>query len=82
MNIHANEMKNHILEILSEMAKTPNKFSCKKGTFCRNRKFDLSTLMRFILSFGSNSLCHEIGEFFDYEEGFPTVSVVFDSFST
>ena len=74
MNTHAIKMKNHILEILAEMAKTPDKFSSKKGTFCRNRKFDLSTLMRFILSFGSNSLGYEIGEFFEYEEGFPTVS--------
>lgn len=74
MNTHANKMKNHILEILSEMEKTPDRFARKEGAFCRKRKFDFSTLMKFILSFGSNALGHEIGEFFEYQEGFPTVS--------
>ena len=74
MNTHANKMKNHIFDILSEMEKTPDRFSCEERAFRRKRKFDFSTLMRFILSFGSNSLGHEIGEFFEYEQGFPTVS--------
>lgn len=74
MNIHANKMKNHIFEILSEMEKMPDRFACKEGAFRRKRKFDFSTLMKFILSFGSNALGHEIGEFFEYQEGFPTVS--------
>lgn len=74
MNIHANKMKNHILEILSEMEKKPDRFTFKEGAFRRKRKFDFSTLIKFILSFGSNTLGHEIGEFFEYNDGFPTVS--------
>ena len=75
VNTYANKFKNCILEIVKEMANTPEKFAIPDGTcFCRNRKFDFSTLIQFILSFGSNSLGHEIGEFFEYKEGFPTVS--------
>ena len=74
MNKYANEMKNHIFEILSEMEENSDRFTCKEGAFRRKRKFDFSTLMKFILSFGSNSLGHEIGEFFEYQEDFPTVS--------
>lgn len=31
-------------------------------------------ICRFILSFGSNSLGHEMGEFLEYKDGFPSVS--------
>lgn len=74
MNTHANEMKSCLLAIIKEMASDPESFATKKGCFSRNRKFDLETLIKFILSLGSNSLGHEIGEFFEYKEGFPTVS--------
>ena len=57
------------------MAKEPEKFiTSSKNHLCRKRKWDFSTLMRFILSFGSNSLGYEVGNFFEYQEGFPTVS--------
>ncbi|MGL5689651.1 MAG: IS4 family transposase [Bacteroidales bacterium] len=75
MNTHANELKNYLLEIIKEMGKKPHEFSTsEKGSFTRQRKFGFETLMRFILSLGSNSLGHEIGEFFEYNEGFPTTS--------
>lgn len=75
MNTSANTLKGCILEIIEKMATIPDKFAVSDGAcFCRNRKFNFSTLMKFILSFGSNSLGHEIGEFFEYKEGFPTVS--------
>lgn len=74
MNTHANEMKNHIFEILSEMEEISDRFTCKEGAFRRKRKFDFSTLVKFILSFGSNTLGHEIGDFFEYQADFPTVS--------
>ena len=46
-----------------------------KPAFCRKSKFNFSTLIQFIFSFGCNSLGHEIGEFFEYrKKGFPTVS--------
>lgn len=75
MNTHANKMKSCLLEIIKEMASDPQRFAnLKKGSFTRQRKFGFETLMRFILSLGSNSLGHEIGEFFEYSEGFPTAS--------
>lgn len=75
MNTHANEMKHCLFEIIKEMAGNPQRFAnLKKGSFTRQRKVGFETLMRFILSLGSNSLGHEIGEFFEYREGFPTSS--------
>lgn len=75
MNTHANELKDCLLEIIKEMSSNPQEFSTsEKGCFMRQRKFGFETLMRFILSLGSNSLGHEIGEFFEYSDGFPTAS--------
>ena len=75
VNTQANKFKSCILEIVKEMANEPGKFAVSDcACFSRNRKFDFSTLVQFILSFGSNSLGHEIGEFFEYKEGFPSVS--------
>lgn len=75
MNEYSKQLKKYILNIIREMAKEPEKFiTSGKNHLCRKRKWDFSTLMRFILSFGSNSLGHEVGNFFEYQEGFPTVS--------
>lgn len=75
MNTHANKIKNCLFEIIKEMASDPQRFvKSTKGSFSRKRKFSFETLIEFILSLGSNSLGHEIGEFFEYKEGFPTVS--------
>ena len=75
MNTHADKMKSYLLEIINEMDGNPQGFATLgKGCFSRQRKFGFKTLMRFILSLGSNSLGHEIGEFFEYSEGFPTAS--------
>jgi len=75
MNTYANKIKNEMFEIIHEMACTPDKFAASDiPCFCRKRKLDFSTLMRFVLSFGSNSLGYELGEFFEYENGFPSVS--------
>ncbi|WP_157047629.1 hypothetical protein [Cellulosilyticum ruminicola] len=55
MNIHANELKNCLIEIIKEMSSNPQKFSTlEKGCFMRQRKFDFETLIRLILSLGSN----------------------------
>lgn len=63
------------MDIINEMSSNPQRFATLgKGCFSRQRKFGFETLMKFILSFGSNSLGHEIGEFFEYSEGFPTAS--------
>ena len=75
MNEYSKRLKNCILDIIGKMAKEPEKFiTSSKNHLCRKRKWDFSTLMRFILSFGSNSLGYEVGNFFEYQEGFPTVS--------
>lgn len=75
MNTHANELKNCLLKIIDEMVLSSDIFNLSgKPAFCRKSKFNFSTLIQFILSFGSNSLGHEIGEFFEYRKGFPTVS--------
>lgn len=75
MNVYSKQLKNYILDIINEMAKEPERFiTSDKKHLCRKRKWDFSTLMRFILSFGSNSLGHEVGNFFEYQDGFPTVS--------
>ena len=81
MNTHANELKNCLLKIIDEMALSSDIFNLSgKPAFCRKSKFNFSTLIQFILSFGSNSLGHEIGEFFEYRKGFPTVSAFSESF--
>lgn len=57
------------------MAENPEVFSLAgNSAFSRKRTWNFSTLIRFILSFGSNSLGYEIGDFFEYKKGFPTVS--------
>lgn len=57
------------------MAETPGVFSSVGNTaFSRKRTWDFSTIIKFILSFGSNSLGYEIGDYFEYKKGFPTVS--------
>lgn len=75
MNTYAKKLKKNIYTIISEMSEFPNEFSTfDPNAFSKKRKWDFATIMKFILSFGSNSLGHEIGDFFDYKEGFPTVS--------
>ena len=75
VNTHANELKNCLLKIIDEMALSSDIFNLSgKPAFCRKSKFNFSTLIQFILSFGSSSLGHEIGEFFEYRKGVPTVS--------
>lgn len=75
MNTYAKQLKNHIFSIISRMAETPGKFTTfDPNAFTKIRKWDFSTIMKFILRFGSNSLGYEIGDFFDYKDGFPTVS--------
>lgn len=75
MNTYANYIKSTLLKIIDETADLAKFFSLVgDSSFSRNRKWDVKTILRFILSLGSNSLGHEIGEFFEYKEGFPTVS--------
>lgn len=75
MNTHATKLKNMITELIEEIASDSSRFVVSnRHHMTRKRKWDSSTLIRFILSSGSNSLGHEIGEFFEYKEDFPSVS--------
>lgn len=75
MNIFAEQLKNCIFTIISEMEQKMQELPfAAPHAFCRKRKWDFPTTIRFFLSCGSNSLGLEIGEFFDYKKGFPTVS--------
>ena len=75
MNTYAKQLKNNIYSLISEIAEQPGKFTTTNpNAFSRNTKWTLSAIMKFILSFGSGSLGMEIGDFFQYKEGFPTVS--------
>lgn len=75
MNTYAKQLKNNIYSLISEIAEQPGKFTTTNpNAFSRNTKWTLSAVMKFILSFGSGSLGMEIGDFFQYKEGFPTVS--------
>ena len=75
MNTFANQLKNCIFDLISNMEKQVEEFLLSDPhAFRRKRKWDFATMIKFLLSFGSNSLGLEIGEFFNYKEGFPTVS--------
>lgn len=75
LNQYVNLLKKRIFDIVDTMAESPEVFSLAgNSAFSRKRTWDFSTLIRFILSFGSNSLGYEIGDFFEYKKGFPTVS--------
>ena len=75
MNTYAKQLKKQIYSIISGMAETPEKFTVSESNaFTRKGKWKFADIMNFILRFGSNSLGYEIGEFFNYKEGFPTAS--------
>lgn len=75
MNTYAKHLKDLIHSLIFELSKSPEQFiTFDPHAFTRNSKWNLPTLMNFILSFGCNSLGYEIGDFFHYKNGFPTVS--------
>lgn len=75
MNTHALQLKNMLTELIEETAThASNYIISNKQYMTRKRKWGPATLIRFILSSGSNSLGYEIGEFFEYKEDFPSVS--------
>lgn len=75
MNTYAKKLKKKIFTIISEISKTPEEFTTfNPRAFSRKSKWGIQTLMKFILSFESKSLGYEIGKFFAYKKGFPSVS--------
>lgn len=74
MNTYAKQLKEKIFKLISEISCTPQKFTTSNlNAFSRKSQWNIPTLMKFILSFDSNSLGFEIGKFFSYKE-FPTTS--------
>ena len=75
MNTYAKQLKTLINSLISEISRCPGEFTTfDSNAFTRNSKWNLATMMKFILRFGSSNLGSEIGDFFHYKEGFPTVS--------
>lgn len=75
MNVYATHLKKLLSTIIKEISEHSSDYIVSNTNhLSRKRKWDLSTLIHFVLSAGSNSLGYEIGEFFEYKEGFPSVS--------
>ncbi len=74
MNKYAKQAKKCIFKIISQIAASPHPFLFDPRSFSRKRKLGISVLFRLILSMGSNSLNYEIGNFFQYRQGFPSSS--------
>ena len=65
----AEQVKESLLEIISEMAQHPEHFSKKSGSdFSRNRKLNFSTLLRFIVSMQAGTVKDELLKFFYYDK--------------
>lgn len=74
MNKYAKHAKKCIFKIISQIASSPHPFLFDSRSFSRKRKLGIVVLFRLILSMGSNSLNYEIGNFFQYKDGFPSAS--------
>lgn len=74
MNLTADDLKKCLNECISEIISHHNEFSLVPKAFSRTRKWPLDKLIHFILSFGSQSLGTEILEYFQFQDGFPSVS--------
>lgn len=75
MNTYAKQLKKKIFTLISEISDTPETFTTfDPHAFSRKSKWGIQSLMKFILSFDSNSLGFEIGKFFAYKKSFPTTS--------
>lgn len=71
MNAYATQLKNLLSDIIDDIAEHSSDYTISTmNHLSRKRKWDSATLIRFILSFGSNSLGYEIGEFFEYKKIF------------
>lgn len=74
MKLTADDLKKCLNECISEIVFHHNEFSLVPKAFSRTRKWPLDKLIHFILSFGSQSLGTEILEYFQFQDGFPSVS--------
>lgn len=64
----AQQVKNSLLEIISQMATHPQDFSKHpESDFSRNRKLDFSTLLHLIISMEAGTVKDELLKFFSYD---------------
>ncbi len=74
MNNNPDFVKNTLLNVIDSMAMHKDEFVRNpEKDFTRKRTFDFSTMIRFILSAGCNTLANEIMNFFDFQQ-IPSVS--------
>lgn len=65
----AEQVKNNLLNIISEMASHPEDFSKHpESDFSRNRKLNFSTLLRLIVSMQAGTVKDELLKFFSYDK--------------
>ena len=75
MNEHPDFVKNALISTIEDMSHRVEAFVRHPGKdFSRNRIFDFLTMLKFILSMGSNTIATEIFHFFSYEN-FPAAPV-------
>lgn len=74
----AEQVKNNLLEIISEMAAHPEDFSKHpESDFSRNRKLDFSTLLRLIISMQAGTVKDELLKYFSYDKNTVSNSAFF-----
>lgn len=74
MNDNPNFVKKTLMRTIHSLEEHKNEFVRNPGKdFTRRRTFDFSTMIKFILSAGCNTLANEILHFFDFHS-FPSVS--------
>ncbi|MGN0719917.1 MAG: hypothetical protein ACI4LQ_08890 [Anaerovoracaceae bacterium] len=74
MNDYPNFVKKILCSVVDAMELQKEKFVKTPGKdFTRHRIFDFSTIIKFVLSAGCNTLASELMNFFDFKQ-FPSVS--------
>lgn len=75
MNTTAVQIKNQLLSIIDEMARTPEVFARNPGKdFTRNRILDFKTLLLMMLGMGTGSIQAELLKYTEYSTGTATSS--------
>ncbi len=80
MNNYPNKLRNKLLSLIDEVVE--NKVLYAKDPtrdFTRNRKLDLKTMLKILLSMGGNSLNKELLDYFQYDTDTATASAFIQS---
>lgn len=74
----AQQVKNNLLEIISDMAEHPEDFSKHpESDFSRNRKLNFSALLHLIISMEAGTVKDELLKFFSYDKNTVSNSAFF-----